>query len=404
MIVSHGEELCVPAPGWSVAVVHNRYLQPGGEDAAVAVDVALLEARGHPVARYDVDNRAIAAMTAAAAARAAVWNPDVRHDLGALLARERPAVAHFHNTFPLVSPAAYAAARDAGVAVVQSLHNYRLLCPNAVLFRDGRVCEDCLTRRVKWPGVAHACYRDSRPASAATAGMLAVHWTAGTYERAVDVYVAHTEFARRKFVEGGLPADRIMVRPSFVGDDPGAGRHDAGYALFVGRLSPEKGLGTLLGAWHRLAEPRPLKIVGSGPLESTLDRTVPGVEFLGARPRADVLALMRDAAFLVFPSECYENFPMALAEAFATGLPVVAAGHGAAAEIIEHGRTGRHFVPGDVDALARAAEWAFDHPCERLNMGAAARREFEARYTADHAYARLMDIYERATARAAERR
>lgn len=387
-----------------VAIVHNRYLQAGGEDAAVAADAALLAARGHAVSRYDADNRALASMSAAAAARAAVWNGRVEGELRALFARARPAVAHLHNTFPIVSPAAYAAARDAGVPVVQTLHNYRLLCPNALLFRDGRVCEDCLPKRVKWPGVAHACYRGSRPASAATAAMLAVHWAAGTYRDAVDLYVALTEFARRKFVEGGLPADRIAVRPNFVREDPGRGPHDGGYALFVGRLAPEKGVGTLLDAWRQLGAHRPLKLVGAGPLEATLDRTVPGVEFLGARPHADVLALMQRAAFLVFPSACYENFPMTLAEAFATGLPVVGAGHGAAAEIVDDGRTGRHVPPGDAGAFAAAAEWAFAHPAELAAMSDAARREYETRYTADRAYERLMAIYEQAAARAAERR
>lgn len=387
-----------------VAVIHNRYREPGGEDGAVAADIDLLAARGHVVSHLSTTNHALSALGPLGSASKTVWNAGARRTVAALLIRARPGIAHFHNTFPLLSPAVYSAAHDAGVPVVQTLHNYRLLCPNALLFRDGAPCEDCVSRRVKWPGVAHMCYRGSRGASAATAAMLALHSAAGTWERAVDVYIALTEFARRKFVDGGLPADRVVVRPNFIADDPGPGRHGGGYALFVGRLSPEKGVDTLLDAWRRVGRHVPLKVVGAGPLAGHLAADVAGVEFLGPLPRERVLALMHDAACLVFPSACYENFPLVLAEAFATGLPVVASGHGAAAEIVTEGRTGHHFAPGDADALAGAVERAFARPGELAAMGEAARREYETHYTPDLAYERLMAIYDRAVTRAADRR
>src|SRR5205814_1104988 len=165
---------------------------------------------------------------------------------------QRPRVAHFHNTFPLISPAAYYAARAEGVGVVQTLHNFRLLCPNALFFRDGKVCEDCLGRPVAWPGVVHGCYRGSRAASAATAVMTAAHRALGTWRTAVDVYVALTEFSRQKFIAGGLPAEKIAVKANFVYPDPGPGAGAGGYAVFVGRLSAEKGVETLLAAWRPL--------------------------------------------------------------------------------------------------------------------------------------------------------
>ena len=311
-----------------VALVHNRYQQHGGEDAAVAAEAALLEAHGHRVVRYTLDNDGIARLGRARLVRATLWNDAAHGELRELLGAARPAVAHFHNTFPLVSPAAYYAARDAGVPVVQTLHNFRLVCPNALLYRDGHPCEECVGRAVPWPGVVHACYRQSRAASAVTAAMLATHRALGTWQNAVDVYIALTNFARAKFIEGGLPAERLAVVPNFLAADPGAGSHAGRFALFVGRLSPEKGLGTLLTAWRALAGALPLKIVGSGPLEATLDRTVPGTEWLGRQSAENVLALMREAAFLVVPSECYEGMPMAVVEAFASGLPVVASGHG----------------------------------------------------------------------------
>ena len=178
----------------------------------------------------------------------------------------RPDVVHFHNTFPLISPSGYYAARAEGVPVVQTIHNYRLICPSATLFRDGRPCVDCVGRRVPWPAVKHACYRDSRPASLVVAGMLSTHRLLQTWNRLVHVYIALSEFARQQLISGGLRGDRIVIKPNFINPDPGVGSHDGDFALFIGRLTIEKGLPTLLSAWERLDGAFPLKIVGDGPL------------------------------------------------------------------------------------------------------------------------------------------
>jgi glycosyltransferase involved in cell wall biosynthesis len=233
--------------------------------------------------------------------------------------------------------------------------------------------------------------------------MVAAHRAFGTWANAVDVYVALSEFARGKFVSGGLPADRVVVKPNFLDPDPGVGAHGGGYALFVGRLSPEKGLGVLLDAWSRLGGAYPLKVVGGGPLEGLFEEPRPGVEWLGPLPRERVLALMRDAAFLVLPSECYENFPVTLAEAFATGLPVVASRNGSLAELVSDRETGLLFRVGDADDLAAAATWAAANPTAVAEMGRRARREFEAKYGAERNYARLLEIYRLAGERVATR-
>ncbi|MEJ7810667.1 MAG: glycosyltransferase [Gemmatimonadaceae bacterium] len=386
-----------------VAVVHAEYQQPGGEDVAAAAEAALLEAHGHPVVHYHAHNRDLARVGRVRAARTAIWNRAAYGELRALFRAERPHVAHFHNTWPLISPAAYYAARDENIPVVQTLHNYRLICPNALLFRDGHPCEDCVGRRVAWPGVLHACYRGSRPASAVAAGMLALHRARGTWRQRVHVYVALTEFARREFIAGGLPAERIAVKPNVLGSGPGTGAHGGGFALFVGRLSPEKGLGTLLDAWRTLGATRSatlrLRIVGAGPLDTLRASSPPGVEWLGHLPHEQVLALMRDAALLVLPSECYEGLPMTLLEAFATGLPVVASAHGAMAEAIDDGVTGLLFTPGDGNALAAMLDRALSSPALLADMGRAARREFEGHYSAEQNYPRLLAIYEAAAER-----
>ena len=385
-----------------ILAVHNRYQRPGGEDQVFVDETALLEARDHRVVRYEVHNDQVERVNRLTLAKDTVWNTSAYRELRALIRRERPDVVHFHNTLPLISPAGYYAARAEGVPVIQTLHNYRLLCPVALFFRDGRVCEDCMGKAVPWPGVVHECYRGSRAASGVIATMLTVHRVMRTWTEMVDVYVALTEFARSKFIEGGLPAGKIVVKPNFVAPDPGRGQGGGGYALFVGRLAPEKGTGTMLAAWERLGTRIPLKIVGDGPLR---DRVVEAaarrsnVEWLGHRPVEEVHALMGKADMLVFPSEWYETFGRVAVEAFATGTPVIAADIGAVAELVEHGRTGLEFRPGDPEDLVTQVEWALSHPAELRRMRDEVRAEFEAKYTAERNYRALIEIYEAALKR-----
>jgi glycosyltransferase involved in cell wall biosynthesis len=352
--------------------------------------------------RYEVHNDQVKQVNRLTLAKDTVWNTSAYRELGALIRRERPHVVHFHNTLPLVSPAGYYAARAEGVPVIQTLHNYRLLCPVALFFRDGRVCEDCMGKAVPWPGVVHRCYRGSRTASGVIATMLTVHRALRTWTEMVDVYVALTEFARNKFIEGGLPAGKIVVKPNFVAPDPGRGQGGGGYALFVGRLAPEKGTGTMLAAWDRLGTRIPLKIVGDGPLRDQVVEAAArqsNVEWLGHRPVEDVQALMGKADMLIFPSQWYETFGRVAAEAFAAGTPVIAANIGAVAELVEHGRTGLKFRPGDPEDLVTQVEWALSHSTDLRSMREEVRAEFEAKYTAERNYRALMEIYEAALER-----
>jgi len=382
-----------------IFISHNRYQQPGGEDAVFEAEKALLEQMGHEVIPFVEDNARLNGMNPLQAALNAIWSREAQEKIRRLIWERKPKVAHFHNTFLMISPAAYYACKEAGVPVVQTLHNYRLICPGALLMRGGQVCEDCVGRAVPLPGVVHGCWRGSRAQTAVVAAMLTVHRAAKTWTQQVDCYITLTEFARRKFIEGGLPAEKIVVKPNFVDPDPGVGRHEGGYALFVGRLSPEKGVRTLLRAW-RLLKGVSLKLVGDGPLRAEVEAFVKreglkGVEALGRRPREEVFELMREARVLVFPSEWYEGFPMTIAEAFACGLPVIASRLGAMAEIVKDGRTGLHFHPGDPEDLTAKVEWAWQHPKEMQEMGRQARREFEQKYTAERNYERLMEIYGR---------
>jgi glycosyltransferase involved in cell wall biosynthesis len=347
------------------------------------------------VRQYTADNHRIDTMGRLELAKTTLWSSASHRDVSQILA-DPADVAHFHNTFPLVSPAAYYAAARKGAAVVQTLHNYRLLCPNAVFFRDGRVCEDCLGKTIPWPGVVHACYRQSRTASAGVAGMLTFHRGLKTSTR-VDVYIALTEFARRKFIQGGIPEDRIVVKPNFVAD-PGIGTHEGRYVLFVGRLAPEKGIETLIEAWRTVRRDHAvsLKVVGSGPSDSMAANMEPGIEWLGWRSQEEVVQLMKQARILVFPSRHYEGLPVTIIEAFATGLPVAGSAIGSVGEVIVDGQTGRLFPPGDAGRLADILSTMLSEPEAVHEMGCRARSTYEANYTPARNYRRMMDIYDRA--------
>jgi glycosyltransferase involved in cell wall biosynthesis len=227
------------------------------------------------------------------------------------------------------------------------------------------------------------------------AAMLGAHKLRGTWRTDVDTYIAVTEFARAKFVAGGLPADRIVVKPNFLLQDPGTGVHEGGFALYVGRLSPEKGIGPLIRLWRQLAPGIPLRVVGSGPLETLAAESPPNVEWLGWQPHDRVLAAMKDASFLVFPTECYEGFPMVLLEAMATGLPVIASGQGSLPEIVQDGTSGVLVPPGDAQRWAGTLGWAINHREELAAMGRSARRVFEECYTAERGHRLLAEVYER---------
>jgi glycosyltransferase involved in cell wall biosynthesis len=340
-------------------------------------------------------------MNPAKLAAATVWNRDAYRRLYALVSRERPEIVHFHNTFPLLSPACYYAAGRAGAAVVQTLHNYRLICPAASLLREGAPCEDCVGS-VPWRGVVHACYRGSRSASAVTAGMLMVHRAAGTWNRRVDAYIALTEFSRSRFIAGGLPAGRLFVKPNFAAD---AGIGPGGdYFLFAGRLSQEKGLDVLLEAWRSRDGMPLLKIAGDGPLGPWLREqtaTLPRVEYLGRLSHEAVVEQMKHAAALVLPSVCYENFPVSVVEAYAAGLPVIASDAGAIPELVHDHTTGLIFPARNSAGLTEKILELTNSAALNRKLRAAAREEFEACYQGGRNLALLVEIYRKAVATSA---
>lgn len=384
-----------------ILLIHNRYRYPGGEDQVFRREAELLSSVGHSVLEYTRDNREIeeeGILYKASLAARTLWAWDAQRELRAILKAERPDVAHFHNSFPLISPAAYYVCQEFGVPVVQTLHNTRLLCPGGSSYRAGEICEECLRKTVPWPGVLHSCYRGSLAQSAVVAGMLSVHKLLGTWQTKVDAYIVSTKFFRKKFVDAGLPPDRVFWKPHFLDGDPGVKPRQSDYALFAGRLVREKGIGTLLGAWKLLRARIPLRIAGDGPERKAFEAAakhagMSDIYFDGWLSPERLRSVMTQAAFLIFPSQSSETFGLPIIEAFASGIPVIASRLGATTEIIEGGKTGLHFNPGDAADLASRVEWMWTHQKEAEVMGRAARTEYAEKYTAERSYELLMNIY-----------
>jgi glycosyltransferase involved in cell wall biosynthesis len=382
---------------------HNYYQQAGGEDTAFESEVALLRERGHEVIVYTEHNDRISQLGKASLAAGTLWSLESYRRIQALIERERPAVAHFHNTFPLISPSAYYACARAGVPVVQALDNPRLLCPSANLYRDGHVCEECVGRTPPWPSIRYGCYRNSRIETLGVASMLTMHRWMKTWQHKVSAFLVATEFYRRKFAEGGLPADKLLYKPHFISPEPVLTRPPGtgDYVLYVGRLDPEKGIQTLLTAWETLTIP--LKLRGSGQLEAVVrqwqrEHPQAPVEVVGRLSREELTSLVQNARFLVWPSlGLYETFGFVAVESFANGRPVIASDQGVLAEVVTDRRTGLHFRSGDAGDLAVKVQWLWDHPDESARMGLGARMEYAQKYSADKNYEMLMAIYQQVT-------
>lgn len=387
-----------------ILVAHNFYLLPGGEDTVFESDVCLLKENGHEVIEYIEDNHRIKSMNRFLLAINTLWSSETYIKMTDLLVRKKPDVVQFYNTFPLVSPSAYHACRQFNIPVIQYLFNPRLICPAATLYRKGNLCTDCLAKDFPWPGVLHACYHNSRAQTAVIALMLFSHRFLKTWSREVDYYLSATRFYRDLYIQGGLPPEKVLVKTNYISRDPGISDFPGkgGYALFIARLDPEKGVKTMLDAWRSLSIP--LKIRGSGQLEDyvrgfTEAHGMNQVEFVERLGREKLVELRRGARFLVWPSEgYYETFGLAAVECFAQGIPVIASNIGVMQEIVRDGETGLLFEPGNPADLAAKAQWLWDHPEECIRMGHNARREYEEKYTPERNYQMLMQIYEKALA------
>lgn len=395
-----------------ILLIHNFYQSssPSGEDMVYKAEKELLEVWGKKyglrVTTYKEYNNKINNFSLPRKFLLpfkTAWSRETYKALRNIIKNERPDIAHFHNIFYLISPSAYYACKDAGVPIVQTLHNFRFFCANGLLMRDGKICEDCIGK-IPWRGMLHGCHRNSRLYSAPAVLTGCVHRFLGTWKDKVDAYIALTEFGKKKIVECGLPEEKIFVKPNFLSNPPKPNYVNGGFAVFLGRLSEEKGLNIILEAFKILQSSIPnhvsLKVIGSGPQQKQFEdkvraENVYSIECIGRKGFAESMAILKNSMFMIMPSVWYETFGKTIIEAFACGKPVIASRLGAMAEIVEHGKTGLLFKPGNSNDLASKITWMIENEVACVEMGKNARAEFVAKYTAEKNYEILMNIYQK---------
>lgn len=388
-----------------ILLVHNFYgsAAPSGENQVFDAEKALLQARGHDVAEFTRHSDTIRKQGAWGVARGALattWNPWMTSAISCLVTDFRPDVVHVHNTFPLISPGIFHAIGKRAARVL-TLHNYRLYCPAGIPMREGKVCTDCLDSRSSLPSLRYGCYRRSRLATLPLAVSVCLHRALGTWAKEVDAFIALSDFQRQRMVEAGLPLSKVHVKSNFYPGSPVVlpWHRREPYVVFVGRLTAEKGVASLLRAWAAWGSGVPeLRLVGDGEMRAQLEKMAAGlpVRFAGQVNSADAQAQIAGARLLILPSECLEGFPMVVREAFAFATPAAVSDIGPLPSIVQHGTSGVLFRPGDPESLLREVRAAWNAPSLLERLGEGARAEFEAKYTEDVNYAALMSIYRQA--------
>lgn len=386
-----------------ILMIHNTYQHRGGEDVSTEQDIDLLRSHGHQVQTYFRSNDEIkqySPLQKAFLFFRPTWSWQSYWQIIQLLKEFKPEIVHVQNFFPLISPSVFYACKRMKIPVVFNLRNYRLGCANSYFYRENFVCEECI-HRSPLCGIYYKCYHESSLQTASVTLMQIFHRFFKTWEKKVDIISPVSDFAADKMIYAGLKPENIVVRKNYLKADPGVGSDLRNGAVFVGRLSPEKGLNTLIQAWKKLPDV-PLQIIGDGPAYPNLKETTTiihaRISLTGQLPHSEMLEEVKKSQFLVMPSVWYETFGRTIVEAYATGTPVIASCLGAVAELVDDGQTGLLFTAGDAGDLAEKVRWAVKHPAEMARMGKQARKVFLEKYEADMAYERLIAVYQRAIA------
>ncbi|MEM7478073.1 MAG: glycosyltransferase family 4 protein [Planctomycetota bacterium] len=379
-----------------VLLCHNYYRHRGGEDFSFEQEAQILRSHGHDVIEYTISNDQIPDLGKLALTAKTFWNRQSYREVFELMKHHKPVVMHCTNTFPLLSPSIYQAAKQFRVPVLQALRNYRLICPGSLLHRQGEACHQCVRKFVPVAAIRHGCYRKDRLATGVLSAMLATHRLFGTWKNRVTAYYTPTEFARQRFLDAGFAPERIHVKPNFVASPIPVGSGDGNYFIFVGRLTVEKGIRQLLSAWQKVSGNCGLHFIGAGPLSADINEAAKSdsrIRWLGELPNEEVLSRIARARALVFPSLWYETFGRCIAEAFSVGTPVITTQDGAMAELVRDQHDGVLYPAKNVELLAAALQ-SFSKDCsDRKAFRKNAFETYRARFTPAQNYKMLLDIY-----------
>ncbi|GMG72638.1 glycosyltransferase family 4 protein [Priestia megaterium] len=383
-----------------ILYVHNYYQLDGGEDKVVEEEIKLLKQNGLEVNKYSVDNKDIEIRSFTKKVKLAlntIWSQTEYGRLTDYISKEKPDIVHFHNTFPLLSPSVYYVCQKMNIPVIQTLHNYRLGCPSAMLLRNNEVCEKCISGSLL-NSVKYGCYRNSRVQTVPLSTMLYTHRFLNTWNNKVDKYIALTNFAKEKFIQIGLNEDKITVKPNFIEKHIEVGIKKEDQVTFVGRISKEKGLHLLLAAWSKVGSKvnTKLNVIGDGPLRKELEskyQHLSNVNFLGKLDSKDVLSYMSKSKYIIVPSIWYEGFPMTIIESYSVNTPVISSNIGSLKEVVINEVTGFHFENNNINSLENTLKKAL-HYSDYDKLQRNINEQYEKKYTPSANFKMLINIYE----------
>jgi len=383
-----------------ILVVHNRYKNRAGEDSVFDQEVSLLQNNGHQVETLIADNLDIQSKTIRQKLKLAIdtiWSQKSYKQISFCLSEFQPDIVHVHNFLPLLSPSIFYACKKQNIPAIQTIHNYRLGCPAATFFRDGKVCELCVKKNLL-ASIYHRCYRNSYIQTTIVAMMLQIHRWLGTWNNVVTAYIALSPFVKQKLIEIGIDKNKIHIKPNFIQNtnpnlkEPTFGK----YYLYVGRLVEEKGIHILLEAYQNANSQYPLMIIGSGELQPIVEeaaQTNPKIQYLGQQPRDIVLQYMQEAIALIFPSIWYEGFPMTILEAYSQSLPAIASDIGSISHIVIEHKTGLLFSYNDSNSLLEKIQKVEQEKAQWLNTKTTTLKFIDSQYLAEINQETLINIY-----------
>jgi len=388
-----------------ILLVHNFYgsQAPSGENIAVEAEKKLLESNGNHVeffSRNSDDIRKLGIYGSIKGGLSTPWNFFSSRIAKNRLESFSPDIVHVHNTFPLISPAVFYSI-PANIPRILTLHNYRLYCPSGIPMRANKICSECIDKKNVIPSLRYGCYRGSRIATIPIALGVELHRRIGTWDKKVDGFIALTHFQRQQMVKGGLEGHKVWVKPNFFPGNPAIMPWESrlNQIVFIGRLSPEKGVLNLVKAWRLWSSSGELipelVIVGDGPLLPELKNMAKGlpIRFTGHLPSAEARKHIAQSKMLILPSEWWEGFPMVIQEAFAYGTPVAASEIGSLKTIVENLGSGILFKPGNPISIYQSLQKIWKNPNLLQELGLGARLKFEESYTEKANYEQLMQIY-----------
>lgn len=382
-----------------ILYIHNQYLYKGGEDTVFKAETDLVKQYGHEVKTLIFDNKNLNTLREKVLiGLMTIFNFSSAKVLHKMILEFQPDIIHVHNFFPIASPSIFFVAKKYGIPIIMTLHNYRLICPSATLYRKNTICEICIKKTFTYPAVIHGCYRKSKIQTLLLTSMSFFHTVFHTWHRNVTHYIALTDFEKNKYLQSSLKlhSSQITIKPNFVEDHDSLMQKE-NYFLYVGRLSEEKGIDILIETFKN--SPYELRIIGNGPLVEQVWTTAnifTNIHYIGFQNKKFILESLKRAKALIFPSSCYETFGMSVIEAFSTGTPVICSDHGAPAELIQHMKNGLYFQSGNSIDLKQKVDWINTHPEQHYQLCFNARQEYEAKYTPKKNYTMLMKIYEEA--------